>query len=223
MKLSKYILPFVIFALPVITHAQAGIKPKANDVTAPLHALKPDYKIPYGAPAVSNVTEVLNRIYNYLNAVTPAQFVDKRTGKVISDITNADTNIILKQGDFRLTSYEWGVTYSGMLQAGEATGDAKFTNYTKDRLNFIAGAVPAFYSLYERFPNPANPLRQPVAPHALDDAGAVCAAMIKTLRSGGNANLRPVIDNLINYISTKEFRLPDGTLARTVLKKIRCG
>jgi hypothetical protein len=69
MKLSKYILPFVIFALPVITHAQAGIKPKANDVTAPLHALKPDYKIPYGAPAVSNVTEVLNRIYNYLNIV----------------------------------------------------------------------------------------------------------------------------------------------------------
>lgn len=214
MKLSKSILPFVFFAVPVVSNAQAGTQPKANDVTAPLHALKPNYKIPYGAPVISNVTEVLNRIYNYLNAVTPAQFVDKRTGKAINNLASADTNVILKQGDFRLTSYECSVTYSGMLQAGEATGDAKFTNYTKDRLNFIAGAVPAFRSLYEKFPNPANPLRQPVAPHALDDAGAVCAAMIKTLHAGGNANLRPVIDNLISYISTKEFRLPDGTLAR---------
>jgi unsaturated rhamnogalacturonyl hydrolase len=29
-----------------------------------------------------------------------------------------------------------------------------------------------------------------------------------------NNDLRPLIDNYINYISTKEFRLPDGTLAR---------
>jgi unsaturated rhamnogalacturonyl hydrolase len=51
----------------------------------------------------------------------------------------------------------------------------------------------------------------------LDDAGAVCAAMIKTLRLGGNANkatLRPLIDSYMDYISNKEFRLPDGTLAR---------
>jgi rhamnogalacturonyl hydrolase YesR len=38
--------------------------------------------------------------------------------------------------------------------------------------------------------------------------------MIKTLRAGGNASLRPLIDNFMNFISTKEFRLKDGTLAR---------
>ena len=38
--------------------------------------------------------------------------------------------------------------------------------------------------------------------------------MIKTLRNGGNDNLRPLIDKYINYVYTKEYRLPDGTLAR---------
>ena len=74
--------------------------------------------------------------------------------------------------------------------------------------------MPAFKALYAKYPGWNNPFRQPVAPHALDDAGAVCAAMIKTLRSGGNENLRPLIDNYMAYISTKEYRLSDGTLAR---------
>jgi len=81
-------------------------------------------------------------------------------------------------------------------------------------LQFIAEAVPAFKELYQKNPNAANPLRQPVAPHTLDDAGAICAAMIKTLRAGGSASLPPVINNFIKYISTEEFRLPDKTLAR---------
>jgi rhamnogalacturonyl hydrolase YesR len=39
--------------------------------------------------------------------------------------------------------------------------------------------------------------------------------MIKTERTGQvKSNLRPMIDNYINYIMTKEFRLKDGTLAR---------
>jgi len=38
--------------------------------------------------------------------------------------------------------------------------------------------------------------------------------MIKTLRAGGNTNIRALVDSYMQYISTKEFRLPDGTLAR---------
>ena len=63
-------------------------------------------------------------------------------------------------------------------------------------------------------PRPSNPLRGLVDPHALDDGGAITAAAIKTLRAGGSATLRLLADNFISYISTKEFRLPDGTLAR---------
>lgn len=74
-------------------------QPKTNDVTTPLHLLKPDYPVAYGASTIDNVTRVLNKVYNYLDAATPAQFVDKRTGKVVSNLANIDTNVMLKQGD----------------------------------------------------------------------------------------------------------------------------
>jgi unsaturated rhamnogalacturonyl hydrolase len=57
-------------------------------------------------------------------------------------------------------------------------------------------------------------LRGLLTPHALDDCGAMCAAMIKATRGGNTSKLRPLIDNHINYILTKEHRLGDGTLAR---------
>lgn len=192
----------------------SAIAQKQNDVNAPLHALQPDYPVPYTVPSKDAVKKVLDRIYTYLDAVTPAQFVNRKTNEVFDKISNPDTNIIIKPGDFRLTSYEWGVTYSAMLQVAEVTNDSRYADYTKKRMNFIADAIPAFRSLYEKYPKNSNPLRQPVAPHALDDAGAMCAAMIKTYRLTNDKSLRPAIDSYINYISTKEFRLKDGTLAR---------
>ena len=186
---------------------------KGTDVTTPLHLLQPDYKIPYGAPSIDSVKKVLDRVFNYLDAATPTELVNRRTGATVS-LQQADTGTIFKQGDFRLTSYEWGVTYSGMLLAGEATGDKKFTDYTLRRMKFISDVMPPFKQLFDKNPRAPNPVRSIIEPHALDDAGALCAAMIKTVRTGGSPSLRPWIDNFANYISTKEFRLADRTLAR---------
>lgn len=191
----------------------AAFAQKGNDVTAPLHAMKVDYPVPYGAPSVQNVKAVIDKVYNYLDRTTPTGFVNKKTNTDVS-INAIDTNTIVKPGDFRLNSYEWGVTYSGMLEATAATGDAKYADYTKKRVDFIISSLPAFTKLYEQYPKSGNPFRQPIAPHALDDAGAVCAAMIKTLRNNGNSAIRAQVDKFIQYISTKEFRFPDGTLAR---------
>ena len=98
-----------------------GTPPKANDSTTPLHLLKPDYPVPYGQPSVADVTNVLRRVYGYLNEVTPTQVIDRQTGQPITDFTTFNPNSIIKPGDFRLTSYEWGVTYTGMLRVSEAT------------------------------------------------------------------------------------------------------
>ena len=208
-KFFSCLFTIIWFVLPAVTAQQ-----KANDVTAPLHAMQPNYDVPYTIPTQKTVKDVLDKVFNYLDTVTPAQFINKVSRQLVTDVSKPDTNIIFMPGDFRLTSYEWGVTYAGMLSATEATGDAKFAAYTKKRLEFIAAAAPAFSSLYQQIPQASNPLRQVISPKALDDAGAVCAANIRLLRSGGSPILRPIIDNYINYISTREFRLTDGTLAR---------
>jgi unsaturated rhamnogalacturonyl hydrolase len=186
-----------------------------NDSNTPLHTLQPDYKIPYNPPPKpDDVKKVTDRILNYLDATTPAVLVDSKTGITITDFKKPVRNAILKPGDFRLTSYEWGVVYGGMLMLGEATGDKRYTDYTATRIKFLTQAVDYFKLFSTTYPEIQNPLRQILEPRALDDAGSLCAAMIKSERAGITASLRPTIDNYMNYILTKEYRLTDGTLAR---------
>nr|WP_276901086.1 glycoside hydrolase family 88 protein [Pedobacter kyonggii] len=191
------------------------IEHKGNDVTSPLHLLKPAYVTPYGETKMADVKVSLDRVYNYLDKTTPFELIDKVSGKVVSDLKKADSSSVFKPGDYRLTSYEWGVTYTGMLEAAIATGDQKFKDYTVKRVNFLAAVVSAYQKYLKTNKGAATPVRSVIDPRALDDAGSIAAAMIKAQRTGEvKADLRPVIDHYLNYIMTKEFRLKDGTLAR---------
>lgn len=203
------------FLLCLLAAAHGLYAQKGNDVNTPLHAMQPDYPVPYIIPDKAAVKKVLDRIYGYLDTVTPPVMINKATGAILSSAAELDTNSMVKQGDFRLTSYEWGVTYSAFLRSAETTGDKKYAVYVTDRFDFLKKWVPAVkenfsadYIRNKRF------LHQPIEPRALDDAGAVCAAMIKAQRAGLIDGLRPQIDHFIQYIFKKEYRLNDGTLAR---------
>jgi len=126
MKSIPAILLFVLTSLGL--QAQ-----KVNDSTTPLHLMKPDYDTPYGKPEVQQITAVLDKIYNYLNQTTPMALINKETRAEVTDYSKIDGNTIFKPGDFRLLSYEWGVTYAGMLLATQITGDPKYAAYTKSR------------------------------------------------------------------------------------------
>ena len=188
-----------------------------------LHAIKPDYPIPYDPPTTEAVKAVLERVLSYLDTVTPMRVLNRQTGATITDFSKLDTAAIVERGVFSLTSYEWGVTYGAMLLAAEATGDKRFADYTTKRLQFLSDKAAYFKEIIKLKPelkqvsaqSRNQQLYQMLEPHALDDCGAVCAAMIKVTRSAAiNANLRPLIDNYMQHIFTKEYRLPDGTLAR---------
>lgn len=201
-----------IFILIFLSSLQAQ---KVNDSTTPLHLMKPQYDTPYGKPDVKSITEVLDRIYNYLDQTTPMDLINKDTQQEIKDYSKIDEKTIFKPGDFRLVSYEWGVTYAGMLLATEATGDPKYSDYTQKRLSFLADIQPWFVKLEQKQPDARHAFSRVLHPHALDDCGAMCAAMIKTQQiKGFDGNLKPMINIFADYISTKEFRFPDGTLAR---------
>ncbi|UYQ93781.1 glycoside hydrolase family 88 protein [Chitinophaga horti] len=207
--MKRRFLPLAILAFSLPAQAQY-VSGKGNDVSQPLHLTKPDYVTPYGETTQEKVKTVLDRVYTYLDGVTPAQLADK-TSKEKVDIAKAGANTIFQPGDFRLTSYEWGVTYTGMLEAGAATGDKRYTAYTIKRVNFLGEVVKK----YKGQPTNTTPVRSVMEPHALDDAGSLAASMIKAIRAGADkATVRPMIDNFLNYVMTKEFRLKDGTLAR---------
>jgi unsaturated rhamnogalacturonyl hydrolase len=212
MKNSSKIL--ILFLIVCQTHLNAQKTNVKNDVTAPLHALQPDYPVAYVIPTRESILKDINKVFNYLDAVTPTVFVNRLNQKELKSPNEYDTNTILKPGDFRLTSYEWGVTYSGLLALTEASGDSKYGNYVKSRLEWISKSLPAFRTLLDKYPKANNPFKGTLEPRALDDAGALCAATIKLLRVGGANELRQMIDNLINYVYTGQQRFADGTLAR---------
>ena len=184
-----------------------------TDVNTPLHLLQPDYQIPYGNTTPEAIKATLDRVYVYLDSATPMTLVSLKTNEEITDYSKINNDVGFKKGDFRLISYEWGVTYAGMLNTGEATGDDKFTSYAVDRLSLLGNLYPILKAQTNTTAG-MNALGSVITPRALDDAGSMCAAMIKTNRAGKADNLRAMIDNYIQYISAKEFRLPDGTLAR---------
>ncbi len=206
----------IFFPLLFLTNGYGQKKgEEKNDVTAPLHALQPDYPVPYKPMSQQEIKSHLDRVFVYLDRGTPARMINKSTGKEVNNITELDTNTIIEQKDFRLTSYEWGVTYSAMLRTAKITGDKKYADYVTTRFEFLAKWIPA---VKQKFPleyiRRKNLFVQPISPHALDDAGAVCASMIKALSNGSESNLRPLIDNYIDFVANKEYRLSDGTLGR---------
>ncbi|WP_228852946.1 glycoside hydrolase family 88/105 protein [Aegicerativicinus sediminis] len=212
MKITNKALAFFLFAAAQ-TLNMSGQKP-VNDVTSPLHALQPEYPTPYNPPSISEVTKVLDKVYTYLEAESADKLIDKNSGKEITSLNNLNENTVFEPGSFRLTSYEWGVTYAGMLLATEATANPMYADYTNKRLKLFADITPYYSKKLKEDNQYPSPIKQSLSPHALDDAGAICAAMIKAKRAGLKADLNPLIDNFIDYISNKQFRLTDGTLAR---------
>jgi len=186
---------------------------KVNDTNTPLHLIKPDYKIPYGIPKPENVKLTIDRVLYFLEKTTPTHIIDKVKGQEITDFTKIDKNSSVERGQFRLASYEWGVTYSAMLLAASTSGDVRYSNYVSERFSFLAKVAPYFRNLLtEGVVDPQ--MRQIIHPEALDDAGAVCMAMIKAQLSGIKFESQPLIDNYIDYIMNKEYRLTDGIFAR---------
>jgi rhamnogalacturonyl hydrolase YesR len=213
MLFLQYLMLLLFAFVSLVISGQDSVRP-LTDMNAPLHEMQPDYDIPYGIPEPENIRKILDRIYNYLNEATPPKMMDHLNGKEIEDLSELDEHSWFMPGDFRLNSYEWGVTYVGMLLAGEVTGDSRYTDYTVKRLEFL-GKVSAHYRpLAERYPGMRNPVSSILEPQALDDAGAMCAAMLKTRRAGLSNELQPMIDNFIDFISKRQFRLGDGSLAR---------
>ncbi|MXN90845.1 glycoside hydrolase family 88 protein [Flavobacterium sp. Sd200] len=214
---KKYFF-FTILSIAGFTASAQYTEKKGNDVTSPLHLLKPDYDTPYSVPKTDEVKGVLDRVFTYLDAETPYEMVSKKDGKPFTDTKKIDDNVALKAGSYRLNSYEWGVTYGAMLTVAEITGDKRYSDYVRNRFNFMGTWIPAVKKAIAdgRIKEKGYPLRGSIEPHALDDCGAICAAMIKAIKTG-NANeslLKPTIDIYSDFITNKEHRLADGTLAR---------
>jgi len=176
-------------------------------------------------PTAASIRAVMQRVHGYLLTATPLRPINGDTGAAIS-LDNMPRNVAFAKTTMPIISYEWGITYSGMLRATSVTGDSRYKNYANERLSAIArmaAHMRANYpnATYDTYPSSVAgstySLKRFLLPQNLDDSGSMCAAMIKADRAGiASGALAPWIDNSANWASKKQFRLADGTFARNI-------
>ena len=183
-----------------------------SDVNTPLHLLKPQYKIDYSVPTAESVKDKMDLLLNFIDVNTPTGYVDDNGNP--SDKDHLTTHSHIKQGTFRLTTYEWGVVYEAMLAATKVTDDNRFKDYAIDRMHFLCEASDAFRQLMDSTGHIETTVRQLIEPHALDDCGAICNAMLKAKKEYKTTDFDKQIDVYFNHLFYDQYRLGDGTLAR---------
>lgn len=194
----KPILTTIIAIAFTALSSNASAQNEINDQNTPLHLMQPQYDTPYGIPAEAEVKATIDRVLAYLEQAMP---------------TTAEGNKLAK-GSFRLTSYEAGVLYAAMLNAGKQTGDERFTRFAADRLGLIARQAPKEAKALEKDKEYDPQMRMVLFPGALDDCGAMASAYCRLNMAQADKAYGAVIDRYVDFVRNKQYRLPDGIFAR---------
>ncbi len=211
--LLKYLFIALLPALASCSPKTGEESEEINDSTTPLHLLKPDYVTPYGELTEAQIQGDLDRVFQYIDSVTPALILDS-VGNKVTDLSALPDGAQINKGTFRLTSYEWAVTYMALLKASEILKDPKYKAYTTGRIEFLASNANMFKELIDKSGNPDGQMRQVVAPATLDDAGAMSGAFMLTAMTDSTLNLSESIERYYDIVENKTLRLNDGTIAR---------
>ena len=194
----KPILTTIIAIAFTALSSNASAQNEINDQNTPLHLMQPQYDTPYGIPAEAEVKATIDRVLAYLEQAMPA---------------TAEGNKLAK-GSFRLTSYEAGVLYAAMLNAGKQTGDERFTRFAADRLGLIARQAPKEAKALEKDKEYDPQMRMVLFPGALDDCGAMASAYCRLNMAQADKAYGAVIDRYVDFVRNKQYRLTDGIFAR---------
>ncbi len=224
----KTALPFaaLLFAA-ALARAQFAPQPPVQQGGAANRAnVNPVYQNVYRVPTADEIIAVLDRVRGYMEIATPGKLVDG-AGAVITDFSQPVPGAASERGGaivFPPLTYEEGVVYIGMLDAANATGDAKFNDYVSERLNMLANylkvapapGAPAAGARGGRGGRGGGGMAGLTTPFSLDQCGAMCAGLLKAKLAGVGPDLSAVTTVWMNFISTKVPRLADGTICRHV-------
>lgn len=175
------------------------------------------YNTPFKIPGVDSIKVIMERVKDYFVLETPFKIIDKNTKAEITDLSKINKDADVDNGDhnlFNLWTYEMGVTYSGMFKATEVTGDEKYSEYAKKCFSFFFEHLPYFRKIDSINGITYNSYRSLIRSKSLDDCGSMGASLIKMYKKEKDSRYLEVINHIANYISTNQFRLKDGLLAR---------
>jgi rhamnogalacturonyl hydrolase YesR len=176
----------------------------------------PNYPVPYAPPTVEQIKQTLARVRDRLEAASGARILDGATKEPVTDLSKPVEIAQLDTGPekkFPPYSYPMGVIYSGMLYAGEVTGEQAYADFVTRRFQFLADSEKAILA-WPKDAQRRSPLRSMLHPGNLDACGAMGAAMARAKRMNVGPSLDDAIQRFAGYVHTKQQRLDDKTFCR---------
>ena len=172
--------------------------------------------VDYVLPTEGEIKATLDRIRGYFVRSTPYRIIDTATGATITDFTKPvkTAGVDNRNGQFNDWDYPMGVVLAAMLQVADVTGDAAYSDYAFKNFDFIFDHLDYFREQAKQFGPQPHGYGRLLEMKQLDDCGAIGAALVKAYAKKKDARYRTAIDAVAGHIAHKQFRLPDGTLAR---------
>ena len=213
-----FIMRYLILSLSLLSFLST-----AAAQAPPLGRSEPSFQQPSLAPGVdyvvpteAEIKATLDRIRDYFVRSTPYRIIDTQTGQAITDFSQPvkTAGVDNRSGQFNDWDYPIGVALAGMLHIADVTGDTSYRDYTLKNFDFIFDHLDYFKKQAAQFGAQPNGYRRLLNMAALDDCGAIGAALIKAYARKPDPRYRATIDAVADYITHKQMRLTDGTLAR---------
>ena len=92
---------------------------------------KVEYPTPYEPRPKNRSARCWARAWLSSRGAGPVRPVDADTGEAAT-LGKLPDHVAFARTDLLILTYEWGVTYAGMLRAAEITGDARYRDYTNE-------------------------------------------------------------------------------------------
>jgi unsaturated rhamnogalacturonyl hydrolase len=157
--------------------------------------------------------EVLRKVADNVIQHTSFRLVNSRTGEKYTSAKGlALSNDIKAESPYNKWEYPNGVLTIGMMQLSKVLQDKKYAEYSLHNFEFIFNNLDYFQRLYTD--SGRSEWSTFFSMQNLDACGAMAAGLSDVNALAGNKGYRQYLDRAANYISTRQLRLPDGTLSR---------
>jgi len=177
----------------------------------------PEYPVPYVVPEVKTVRDTIERVAGHVIRNTSLRVFDNTTGEELSrpDAGAPNPNAVVDDRftPFNHWDYPNGVTWSAFHRISEITGDKTYEEHAVRVYSWLFTWAP-YFRAQEEVTGKRTLFARMHNMRALDHCGAISAGLIRTQLKKPDPRFRAWIDVVDDYISKRQFRLSDGTLAR---------
>ncbi|HEY4149817.1 MAG TPA: glycoside hydrolase family 88 protein, partial [Chitinophagaceae bacterium] len=166
-----------------------------------------------------SIAAVVHRVADNIISNTSYKFIDTKTKTLHTSVADFPSGADIKaQSRYNKWEYANGVLMIGMLQAAAAFDKKEYADYAYRNFDFIFRNAGYFSEKYTQ--NPRTEWAPFFRMGALDDCGAMAAALADVNEHEKNKQYRAYLDKVADYILNKQSRLSDGTLCRTFPRKM---